>query len=203
MTTVIGIPPALAGQPLEPCAVAVELAGLLGERNLSASDVLARCLTDRGELDMRLADEFAGAVGYRYDWGWVIPGHAPGHDGCFWRFVPVALWSELRGAGQLHDTVPRVLDRTRRYVIDYVSHASQGPSGPWTLGDPWEAPYGCLERALLHDMFSLQADDPRTTTMLVRWLETDFLPRHMAKLLRLLKAAVLAEMHRMQRASSH
>lgn len=191
MRHAMGIPPALAGRALEVCGVPAPLAKLLHARGLSASDAIGNCFTDAGHAPISLRDEFAGAMGYRFDWGWVIPGMPPWYpadDSVGWRFVPIALWSDLGRGGRLHDTVPNILHSCSRNVFDYLCE------GPFDFPNG-NAPYGSLEAHVLpHAIFALYPNDGEGVG-LARWLERDLLPVHMGKLLRLLRSTVLREIH--------
>ena len=191
MIAALRVPPRLAGQPLAPCGVPETLIAVLAEQGIGAEQHAFEVFTKAGVRDVSLADEFEGALGYAFDWGWVLP-YLPAWcatdsetAGVAWRVVPIALWGELAARKRLFDPVPAVLAYAQRHCLDFVHHC---------LG----APAIELSRTFPHDVCTLIPSPDDHAGKLVAWLEAEFLPREMPRLLRLLQSLALRFAHEIE-----
>lgn len=206
MTAARHLPATLAGQPLAVCGVPSELTTLLSLHGKTRSDTIGTCWSEPGTVRVTLQNEFEDAVGYRFDWGWVIPAMPRWYVDDFgnagppaWRFIPIKVWQELARADHL--VVP---------VHDLLGSAStpvHGCSYQFICAPAWlkaidpslavEVHVGELERALPHDLCTIWPlhDESADPVELVRWIERALLPHAMPLLLRLLKSAALARIH--------
>ena len=73
MSASIPVPPRFAAQPLVPCPVPQTLTALLAARGIDAGQRVFKVFTDEERVRVGLAQEFQGALGYAFDWGWVLP----------------------------------------------------------------------------------------------------------------------------------
>ena len=194
MIAAIPVPPRFAGQPLVPCPVPQTLASLLAAQGIGAGQRVFKVFTDEGPVRVGLAQEFQGALGYAFDWGWVLPvlPHWYAADiqprGVAWRIVPLALWCELAARGRLLEPVPAVLHYAAPRCLDFVAHCVQVPVTE-------------ISRALPHDALTLFPDPEDRKGELVGWLEREFLPRELPRALRLLRALALKRAHEIARAA--
>lgn len=192
MIAPLHVPSRLAGQPLVPCAVPETLIAVLAEHGIGAQQCVFEVSTNAGTMSVALADEFEGALGYPFEWGWVLPSlpvwyAADGEpEGVAWRVVPVALWGELAARKRLFDPVPVLLNYASSRCLDFVSHCL-------------DAPVGELSRSLAHDVCTFFPSHNDAAGELVGWLEAEFLPRQMPRLLRLLRALAIARAHEIER----
>jgi hypothetical protein len=126
-----------------------------------------------------LAEEFCDAVGYRFDWGWVIAGHLAWYcpedhlPGCVWRLVPTRFW-ERAVSLVITCTIPETLARFRRAALDAlragVPHWIERESG------------------LAYDPCVPQVSGAEDAARLRARLERPFLPRVLPPVLRWLHA---------------
>jgi len=194
MSAAIPVPPRFAGQPLVPCPVPQTLASLLAAQGIGAGQRVFKVFTDEGPVRVGLAQEFQGALGYAFDWGWVLPvlPHWYAADiqprGVAWRIVPLALWRELAARGRLLEPVPAVLHDAAPRSLDFVAHCV-------------DAPVTEISRALPHDAVTFFPDPGDRKGELVGWLESEFLPRELPRALRLLRALALKRAHEIARAA--
>ncbi len=72
MIAALHVPPRLAGQPLVPCGVPDTLIAVLAEQGIGPEQHAFEVFTNEGVRDVSLADEFHGALGYAFEWGWVL-----------------------------------------------------------------------------------------------------------------------------------
>lgn len=210
MTAACHLPATLAGQPLAVCGVPSELTTLLSLHGKTRSDTICTCWSEPGTMRVTLQNEFEDAVGYRFDWGWVIPAMPRWYvddDGNAgppaWRFVPIALWQELARAGHLVAPAHDLLGFAATPVCHSISQFICAPA--WLKAiDPSlavELHLGELARALPHDLSTIwppynEDVDPAES---VQWIERALLPHAMPLLLRLLKSAALARIHEITR----
>lgn len=191
MIAALHVPPRLVGHPLVPCGVPHTLIAVLAEQGIGAEQHAFVVFTDADVGDVSLAEEFEGALGYAFDWGWVLP-YLPAWcaidsetAGVAWRVVPVALWGELAARKRLVDPVPAVLAYAQRHCLDIVHHCLR-------------APVIELSRTFPHDVCTLIPSPDDHAGKLVGWLEADFLPREMPRLLRLLHSLALRFAHEIE-----
>lgn len=191
MIAALHVPPRLAGHPLVPCGVPETLIAVMAEQGIGAEQHAFEVFTDADVGDVSLAEEFEGALGYAFDWGWVLP-YLPAWcaidsetAGVAWRVVPVALWGELAARKRLVDPVPAVLAYAQRHCLDIVHHCLR-------------APVIELSRTFPHDVCTLIPSPDDHAGKLVGWLEADFLPREMPRLLRLLHSLALRFAHEIE-----
>lgn len=197
MTPAWHVPPRLAGQPLVACAVPETLIAVLAEQGIGAEQRVFRVFANAGVRNVALADEFQGAagcpaLGYQFDWGWMLPSlpawfAADGEPAeVAWRVVPVALWGELSARKRLLDPVPAVLDFASSPCLDFVAHCLR-------------APVAELSQSLAHDVCTFFPSPDDRSGELVGWLEDEFLPRQMPRLLRLLHSLAIRRAHEIER----
>lgn len=210
MIAALHLPATLAGQPLAACGMPPELAALLSLHGMTCSDVIGTCWSQSGTMHVTLQNEFEDALGYRFDWGWVIPAMPRWYvddDGKagppVWRFVPITVWQELAHAGCLAAPVHDLLVWAAKPVLDGICQCMLAPSRLKGI-DPTlaeEVFYNELERALPHDLCTFwphRAEDADPAE-LAQWLDRVLLPHAMPPLLRLLKSAALARIHEIEK----
>ncbi|RJF99428.1 hypothetical protein [Noviherbaspirillum saxi] len=210
MIAALHLPATLAGQPLAACGMPPELAALLSLHNMTCADVIGTCWSQSGTVHVTLQNEFEDALGYHFDWGWVIPAMPRWYvddDGKagppVWRFVPTAVWQELAQAGRLAAPVHDIIGQASKPVRYGISQVMRAPLRLHGTDPSFSADmhYEELERALPHDLCTLwpYCAEDADPAVLVQWLERAFLPRAMLALLRLLKSAALARIHEIEK----
>jgi hypothetical protein len=190
MIAALRVPPRLAGQPRVPCGVPETLIAVMAEQGIGPEQHAFEVFTKAGVRDVSLADEFEGALGYAFDWGWVLP-YLPAWcvtdeaAGVAWLVVPVALWGKLAARKRLFDPVPAVLEYAQRHCLAFVHNCLRAPVIELSLTFP-------------HDVCTLIPSPDDHAGELVAWLEADFLPREMPRLLRLLHSLALRFAHEIE-----